>query len=103
MKHQGITMKNPPHPGGFLRGEILEGRELTMGKAAEALGVGRQALSDLLNGRAALTPTMAIRIEKAFGFKMETLIRMQHAYDIAQARQREGEIDVKFYVANAAP
>jgi addiction module HigA family antidote len=62
--------------------------------AAEALGVTRAALSALLNERARLSPEMGLRIEKAFGVSMDTLMRMQNSYDIAQARNREAEIDV---------
>lgn len=98
MTNQGIRMKNPPHPGAFLRTELTEGRNLNVTEAAEALHVTRPALSALLNGKASLTSEMALRFEKAFGLSMETLMRMQHAYDIAQARKREGEIDVPAYV-----
>lgn len=100
---QGVRMKNPPHPGSFIRGEIIEGHHLSVGQAAEALGVARPTLSLLLNGRASLTPEMALRIEKAFGLSMDTLVRMQCNYDIAQARMREGEIDVRPFVPKLAP
>ena len=63
--------------------------------AATALGVTRPALSALLNERAALSPEMALRFEKAFGVSMDTLLRMQGSHDIARAREREGEIDVR--------
>lgn len=66
--------------------------------AAEALHVTRPALSAVLNGRASLTSEMALRFEKAFGLSMETLMRMQHAFDIAQARLHAEEIDVPRYV-----
>lgn len=87
------TMKNPPHPGGFIRREIIEPHELTVTAGAEVLGVTRQALSELLNERVSLSADMALRIEKAFGVQMDTLMRMQNAYEIAQARAREGEIE----------
>lgn len=87
-------LKNPPLPGGFVRTEIIEPTELTVTGAAGALGVTRTALSAFLNQRASLSPEMALRIEKAFGVRMDTLMRMQNSYDIAQARKREGEIDV---------
>ena len=90
----GIRMKDPAHPGGFVRSEILDALELSVTDAAAALGVTRAALSALLNERAALSADMAIRIEKAFGVSMETLMRMQNSYDIAQARQRAGGIAV---------
>lgn len=87
-------MENPAHPGGFIRTEIIEPLDLSVTDAAKALGVTRPALSALLNEHASLSPEMALRIEKAFGVSMETLMRMQNSYDIAQARKREGEIDV---------
>ena len=67
---------------------------LTVTAAAQALGVTRATLSTLLNEHSQLSPEMALRIEKAFGVSMDTLMRMQNSYDIAQARKREGEIDV---------
>lgn len=90
----GIRMKNPAHPGGFVKHEIIEPLELSVTDAARVLGVTRPALSALLNERADLSPEMALRIEKAFGVSMDTLMRMQNSYDIAQARKREGEINV---------
>ena len=90
-------MRNPPHPGGFIRSEILEPLHLSVSAAAVALGVSRPALSNLLNGNAALTADMAIRIEKAFGVRMETLMRMQLAHDIAQARKQSRSIRVRRY------
>lgn len=88
-------MKNPPHPGSFIRTEILEPSGLSVTAAAEALGVSRPALSSLLNQKANLSGEMALRIEKAFGVKMDTLMRMQSAYDIAQTRKREKRIRVR--------
>src|SRR5579864_4053044 len=90
-----MPMKNPPHPGDFIRTEIIEPAGLTVTAAAEALKVSRPALSSLLNGKANLSGEMALRIEKAFGVKMDTLMRMQSAYDIAQTRTREKEIHVR--------
>ncbi len=94
----GIRMKNPAHPGGFVKHEVVEALGLTVTDAAQALGVTRPALSALLNQRANLSPEMAIRIEKAFGVSMDTLMRMQNSFDIAQARRREGEIKVARFV-----
>ena len=91
---QGIRMKNPAHPGGFVKSEIIEALGLSVTDAATALGVTRPALSALLNERAHLSSEMALRIEKAFGVSMDTLVRMQNSFDIAQARKREGEIKV---------
>lgn len=90
-----MPMKNPPHPGDFVRTEIVAPAGLTVTAAAQALGVSRPALSSLLNGKASLSADMALRIEKAFGVKMDTLMRMQSSYDIAQARKRENKIRVK--------
>jgi addiction module HigA family antidote len=87
-------MKNPPHPGDFVRTEIIEAAGLTVTAAAIALRVSRPALSSLLNARAGLSGDMALRIEKAFGVKMDTLMRMQSSYDIAQTRKREKQIRV---------
>lgn len=98
-----FRLKNPAHPGSFLRTELTEGRGLTVTEAATALLVTRPALSAVLNGKASLTPEMALRFEKAFGFRMETLMRMQHNHDIAQARLREDEIDVQPYVPKDKP
>ena len=90
-----MPMKSPPHLGGFIRREIVDPLGLSVTDAAAALGVTRQALSNLLNERVALTTDMALRIEKAFGPKMDHLMRMQLAYDLAAARAREREIKVK--------
>lgn len=90
----GTRMKNPAHPGGFVKSEIIEALELSVTDAAKVLGVTRPALSALLNQRAALSSEMALRIEKAFGVSMDTLMRMQNSYDIAQARRRAGQIKV---------
>jgi addiction module HigA family antidote len=86
-------MKNPPHPGDFIRTEIIEAAGLSVTAAAAALQVSRPTLSSLLNRKAGLSGNMALRIEKAFGVKMDTLLRMQA--DIAQARKRENQIHVR--------
>jgi len=88
-------MKNPPHPGDFIRTEIIEPEGLSVTAAAAALRVSRPALSSLLNGKADLSGDMALRIEKAFGVRMDTLMRMQSAYDIARTRLREKQIRVR--------
>ena len=90
-----MPMKNPPHIGSFIRTEVVEPFDLSVTDAAEILGVTRQALNNLLNEKSALTPDMALRIEKAFGPKMDHLLRMQLAFDIAQARRRERSIKVR--------
>ena len=96
-----IRMARPAHPGRFVKMEILEPLGLTVTEGARALGVTRPALSALLNERASLSPEMALRLEKAFGVKMDTLLRMQTAYEIADARSRADEIDVRPYLAHA--
>ena len=93
-----MPMKNPPHPGDLIRTEIIEELGLTVKKSAEILKVRRATLSDLLHGKAALTPDMALRIEKAFGPDMDHLLRMQLAYDVAKTREHARKIDVKRYV-----
>ena len=90
-----MSMKNPPHPSDFIRTEIIEPARLSVTAAAVALQVSRPALSSLLNGKADLSGDMALRIEKAFGVNLDTLMRMQSAYDIAQTRKREKEIRVR--------
>jgi addiction module HigA family antidote len=90
-------MLNPPHPGDFIRTEIIAPKGLSVKMAAEILGVSRPALSNLLNGNADLSGDMALRIEKAFGVKMDTLMRMQSSYDIARIRKRERTIKVRRY------
>lgn len=90
-----MSMKNPPHPGDFVRTEIIEPARLSVTDAAKALHVSRPTLSSLLNGKADLSGDMALRLEKAFGVKMDTLMRMQSAYDIAQTRKREKLIRVR--------
>jgi antitoxin HigA-1 len=91
-------MKNPPHPGDLIRTEIVEALGLSVSKAAEILKVRRATLSDLLHGKASLTPEMALRIEMAFGPDMDYLLRMQLAYDVAQTRQHSGKLTVKRYL-----
>ena len=92
-----MPMKNPPHPGDFIRTEIIEPAGLSVTAAAVVLKVSRPALSSLLNGKADLSGEMALRVEKAFGVKMDTLMRMQASYDIAETRKREKQIHVRRY------
>ena len=86
-----------PHLGAFIRDEILDELKLTVNEAARVLGVRRATLSDLVNGNATLSPEMALRVEKAFGVNMETLLRMQAWYDAHAMRTRSGEIEVTPY------
>lgn len=90
-------MKNPQHPGDVVRGSYLEPLGLNVTEGAKVLGVSRQALSNLVNHRAHLSPDMAVRLTKAFGSTTETWIHLQAAYDIAQAQAREDEIEVERY------
>jgi addiction module HigA family antidote len=92
----------PPRSGEFIRDEILGELKLTVSEAADVLGVRRATLSDLVNANAALSPEMALRIEKAFGVDMEMLLRMQAWYDAHAMRRRAGEIEVKRYCPPAA-
>jgi addiction module HigA family antidote len=96
-----MPMKEQPHPGDFIRTEIIAPAGLSVTAAAVALRVSRPTLSSLLNGKASLSGEMALRIEKAFGVKMDTLMRMQSAYEIAQTRKREKEIHVQRFKQSA--
>ena len=91
-------MKNPPHPGDLIKTEVIEALGLSVSKAAGILKVRRATLSDLLNGKAGLTPEMALRIEKAFGPDMDHLLRMQLAYDVAKTRELARDISIERYV-----
>jgi len=90
-----MAMKNPPHPGLSVRDDCLEPLGLTVTEAARRLGVSRRQLSDLVNGRAGISPEMAIRLDKAFGGGAETWYRLQAAYDLARALERADEIEVE--------
>jgi antitoxin HigA-1 len=92
-----MSMKNPPHPGGIVRHACLEPLELTVTDAAKVLGVSRQALSNVVTGKANISADMAIRLEKAFGSTADAWLRMQAAYDLAQARLKEKTIKVRRY------
>ena len=92
-----MPMKNPPHPGKIVRAACLEPLGLSVTEGAKVLGVCRQALSNLVNGRARMSAEMAIRLAKAFGSTTETWIRLQTAYDIARAREREDQIAIRRY------
>ncbi|MGA3166748.1 MAG: HigA family addiction module antitoxin [Terriglobia bacterium] len=90
-----MPMKNPPHPGGSIRTACLEPLGLSVTDGAEILGVTRQALNNVVNGKAAISPEMAIRLAKAFGSTAETWLRMQLAYDLAAVRKDESKIKVR--------
>ena len=90
-----MPMKNPPHPGRSIRNACLEPLGLTITEGAKILGVSRQALNNVVNGKAGISPEMAIRLTKAFGSTAETWLRMQLAYDLAQALKEESKIKVR--------
>jgi antitoxin HigA-1 len=97
-----MPMKNPPHVGRVIWHGIFEPLGLSVTKAAEVLGVRRATLSDLINGKAALSAEMALRVHKAFGPDIGHLLRMQAAYEAAKISKRSKTIKVKRYVAKAA-
>ncbi|MGB7591570.1 MAG: HigA family addiction module antitoxin [Terriglobia bacterium] len=90
-----MPMKNPPHPGRSIRAACLEPLGLSVTEGAKVLGITRQALNNVVNGKAAISPEMAIRLAKAFGSTAETWLRMQLAYDLAAARKDESKIKVQ--------
>jgi antitoxin HigA-1 len=98
-----MPMHRPSHPGEMIREEVLSPLDLNVTKAASVLGVTRPALSRLLNEKAALSPEMALRIEKAFGPKADHLMRIQLAYDMARARKKAGQLQVSTEYAQRQP
>ena len=90
-----MTMKYPPHPGRSIRNACLEPLGLSVTEGAKALGVTRQTLTKVVNGRSGISPIMAIRLSKAFGSTPETWLRMQLAYDLAEASKEESKIKVR--------
>jgi addiction module HigA family antidote len=88
-------MKNPPHPGRSIRNACLEPLGLSVTQGAEVLGVTRQTLNNVVNGKSGISPEMAIRLSKAFGSTPETWLRVQLAYDLAKARKGESKIRVR--------
>jgi addiction module HigA family antidote len=90
-----MPMKNPPHPGRIVRQDCIEPLDLTITEAAKVLGVTRQALNNVVNGKAGISPEMAVRLSKAFGGSAEMWVRLQSNYDLAQVRSEN--IDVKRY------
>ncbi len=94
-----MPMKNPPHPGRTIANACLEPLGLTVTAGARVLGVARPTLSNVINGKAGISPEMAIRLEKAFGSTADAWLRMQAAHDLAQARKHEKDIKVKRVVA----
>jgi addiction module HigA family antidote len=90
-----MPMKSPPHPGRSIKNACLEPLGLSVAEGAKVLGVSRQTLNKVINGRSGISPEMAIRLSKAFGSTPETWLRMQIAYDLAQARKNERNIRVR--------
>ena len=94
-----MPQHNPPHPGEIVKWECLEPLGLTVTRAAEGLGVTRQALSDLVNEKAGVSVEMALRLSQAFGSSPETWLGLQTAYDLWQARKRARIIKVERFAA----
>ncbi len=90
-----MPMKNPVHPGQIVRHDCLEPLNLSVTEAARALGITRQALNNVVNGKAGISPEMALRLSKAFGSTPETWLAMQVAFDLAQARKHESKLKVR--------
>ena len=90
-----MTMKKPPHPGLSVRHDCIESLDLSITEAADILGVTRQTLNNLVNGKSGISPEMAIRLDKAFGGGADTWLRLQAAYDLAQAMRKAGTIRVE--------
>ncbi len=90
-----MPMQTPTHPGRIIRHDCLEPLGLSVTAGAKILGVTRQALNNIVNGKSGISPEMAIRLTKAFGSTEETWLRMQLAFDLAQARKDAGKIKVQ--------
>lgn len=88
-------MHNPPHPGEFIREICIKPLGLTITQAAKDLGVSRKALSELLNGKAGISPEMALRLSMAFKTTPESWLNQQMHYDLWQAKQKKPELNVK--------
>ena len=90
-----MPMKDPVHPGRIVRHDCLEPLALTVTEGAKVLGVTRQTLNNIIHRKSGISPEMAIRLSKAFGSTPETWLRLQLAYDLAQARKEESKIKVR--------
>lgn len=90
-----MSMKNPVHPGKIVRHDCLEPLGLSVTAGAKVLGVSRQTLTKVLNGKSGISPEMALRLTKAFGSTPEAWLQMQLAFDLAVARKDEGKIKVR--------
>ncbi len=98
-----MPMKEPPHPGLSVRHDCLQPLGLTITDGAKVLGVSRQALNSLVNGKGGISPEMAIRLDKAFGGSADAWLTLQTAYDLAKAKRMAKKIIVKRYVARQRP
>lgn len=96
-----MPMNNPPHPGEIIKSECLEALGLSITRAAEGLGVTRQALSDLVNQKAGISIEMSFRLSQAFGSTPETWLGMQQAYDLWQAREHAEKIEVERFAVSS--
>lgn len=90
-----MQMKNPPHPGRIIRQECLEPYNLTVGQLADALGVSRTHMSQLLNGKASISPEMAVRLSKAMGNNPDFWLRLQRQYDLTRVLEYAYQLKVK--------
>lgn len=90
-----MPMRNPPHPGRIVRQDCLGPLGLSVTEGAKVLGVTRQALNNLVNGKSGISPEMAVRLSKAFGSTAEFWLRLQMNHDLAQVRKQEDEIPVE--------
>ena len=97
-----MAMKHPVHPGEIIKHDCIEASGLTVTEAAKVLGVTRQTLSRVLNGKTGVSPEMALRVSKAFGSTPEQWLRLQMAYDMARLREKENQIDVQRYSADTS-
>ena len=98
-----MPMKNPPHPGKHVRHDCLEPLGLSVTAGAQALGVTRQALNNLVNGKSGISPEMAVRLSKAFGGGPAVWLKMQMEYDLAQVVRQAGKINVRRVVVDVSP
>lgn len=94
-----MLMHNPPHPGEVIKELCLEPLGLSVTEAAEALGVSRKTLSSIVNGKAGISPEMAVRLSIAFNTSSESWLNQQTQYDLWQAEQHRSELQVKILVA----
>src|SRR5580704_10587503 len=92
-RDDAMPMKNPVHPGALAKAN-LEELNLSVAAAAKTMKITRQQLHNVMQGKSALTPAMALRFEQAFGGSDDMWLRMQAAYDLAQARRKQGKMNI---------